>query len=213
MPTVNPVARCWNVGSAQICEGMYRVAVPAVKRPCLTKYDWNSAGSTPFPAALPESFDARAEQFGKLTIEVDQLAGNCVALGRVGVQQCRRALALQDCRELPSQVESVLHGHVHALPGLRAVGMAGVAGDEDAREAGFHLLLRHIVELVAQALANLVNGPPGDVFDVQRVRMNDPVRGRDQLISGDVLRRQVLIGVELAELDIDADEVSAFARE
>ena len=74
-----------------------------------------------------------------------------------------------------------------------------------------HLLLRHVVELVAQALADLVDGPPGDVFDVQRVRMNDPVRGRDQLVGGDVLGRQVLIGVELVELDVEADQVAPLA--
>ena len=152
-----------------------------------------------------------AEHPGKLAIEVDQLLGDRLPFGRVGVQQRRRALALQNRRELPSQVEGVLHGHVHALPGLRAVGVTGVPGDEDAREAGFHLLLRHVVELVAQTLADLVDGPPGDVFDVQRVRMNDPVRGCDQLVGGDVLGRQVLIRVELVELDVEADQVAPLA--
>ena len=63
------------------------------------------------------------------------------------------------------EVEGVLHGHVHALTGLRAVGVTRVAGDEDPREAGSHLLLGYVVELVAEALADLVNGAPGDVRD------------------------------------------------
>jgi hypothetical protein len=76
-----------------------------------------------------------------------------------------------------------------------------------------HLFLGHIVELVAEALADLVDGPPGDVFDVQRVRMNDPPCGRDQLLGRDVPGRQVLIGVELVELDVEADQVAALARD
>ena len=51
MPTGKPSARCWNVGSAVIIDGAYRVATPAVKRPCATKYRWNSSGSTPSPSS------------------------------------------------------------------------------------------------------------------------------------------------------------------
>jgi len=45
MPIGKPSARCWKVGSAVIIEGAYRVATPAVKRPCATKYCWNCSGS------------------------------------------------------------------------------------------------------------------------------------------------------------------------
>ena len=44
------------VGSAEMIDGAYRVSVPAVKRPCLTKYFWNSAGSTPSLSASDGSF-------------------------------------------------------------------------------------------------------------------------------------------------------------
>ena len=44
-----------------------------------------------------------AEHLGKLTIELDQLLGDRLPLRRVGVKQCRRALALNNRRKLPSQ--------------------------------------------------------------------------------------------------------------
>ena len=78
----------------------------------------------------------------------DEVLGDLLAFLGVGVEQRRRAASLQHGRELPPEVERVLHGHVHALTGLRGVGVAGVPGDEDARRAGAHLVVVHVVELV-----------------------------------------------------------------
>ena len=55
IPTGKPSARCWNIASAVIIDGAYLVATPAVKRPWVMKYCWNSSGSTPSPSALPDS--------------------------------------------------------------------------------------------------------------------------------------------------------------
>ncbi len=87
-----------------------------------------------------------------------------------------RTRPAEDGGELPAEIESVLHRDVHAPPRLRAVGMAGIAGDEDARQARGDLGLRHVVELVGQALADLVDRPPGDLLHIQRVRVQDPPR-------------------------------------
>ena len=134
--------------------------------------------------SFPDSFEG-ALNILEIPIEVDQLLGDRPPFGGVGVQERRRAPALQDGSKLPSEVEGVLHRHVHALAGFRAVGVTRVAGDENARKAGLHSLVRHVVELVAETLADLVDDP-GDIFDVQRVGMNDPTCGRDQLIRRDV---------------------------
>ena len=54
------------------------------------------------------------------------------ALGRVGVEQGALGRSLDDVRQLPGQVEGVLHAGVHALAAGRAVDVGGVAGQEHA---------------------------------------------------------------------------------
>ena len=48
------------------------------------------------------------------------------------------------------------------------------------------LLIRHVVELVAKSLADLVDRPPGDLLHLERVGMQDALRRRDQMVDGDV---------------------------
>ena len=84
--------------------------------------------------------------------------------------------------ELPAEVERVLHRHVHALAGLGAVRVAGVAGDEDARQAGPGLLRGHVVEPVGDALADLVDREPRHVPHLERVRAQHPLRDLDDLL-------------------------------
>ena len=68
-----------------------------------------------------------------LAVEVDELLRDRLPLGGVRREQGRGAEAGEDVAELPAEVEAVLHRHVHALPGLRAVRVARVAGEEDPR--------------------------------------------------------------------------------
>ena len=110
------------------------------------------------------------EHRGQFPIEVDQLLGNGPPFAGISVQQGRRAPLLQNGDELPSQIEGVLHGDVHPLPRLRTVGVAGIAGDEDARQPRRHLVLRHVIELVGQPLADLVNRPPGNLLGARAYR-------------------------------------------
>src|SRR5262249_45521467 len=77
----------------------------------------------------------RVRDRGPFAIEVDQLLGHGLTFRRVAVQQLWRASPPEDGCELPSEIEGILHGDVHALPRLRAVGVAGIAGDEHARQA------------------------------------------------------------------------------
>src|SRR5271156_1157600 len=90
--------------------------------------------------------------------------------------------------------------------------MAGVAGYEHAWEAVWHKRLRHVVELVAQPLADFVDRVPRDLLHLQPVRMQYPLRRGYEMISRDVQARNPLVLVQLVELDVQADEIAAFPR-
>ena len=173
IPTGKPSARCSNIGSAVIIDGAYLVATPAVKRPWVMKYCWNSSGSTPSAGVRCAVLGGvGAEHLGELAVEVDELLGDLLPLVRVGVQQFGLGPALQHRGQLPAQVPGVVHGHVHALAGLGAVRVAGVAGDEHPRQAGVGISAAGTSSnLSAQSLADLVHRPPADVLDVDRVRV------------------------------------------
>ena len=128
------------------------------------------------------------------------------------MQEFRLGRPPQDGTQLPPQVPGVVHGHVHALTGLGAVRVAGIAGDEHPRQAGGHLRRRHVVELVAQPLADLVHRPPPDVFHLNAVRVQDPVRDRGQLLRGDTPVLEHLLVADVVQLDVEPDQVSALAR-
>src|SRR4029077_15239380 len=98
-----------------------------------------------------------AEHSGPFSIEVDQFLGDGMAFVRIAMQDSWRAAPSQNRRQFPSQIEAVLHGHVHALASFRTMRVASVAGYEHAREAVSPLRLRHVVVLVAKPLADLVD--------------------------------------------------------
>ena len=156
---------------------------------------------------------AVAEHLGPLAVEVDQFLRHHLPLGRIGMQQPGCALLGQHGREFPSQVERVLHGKIHALPGLGAVGVAGIAGDEHAWQRRPDRLRRHVVVLVADALADLVHRPPGDLLHVQRVRVQDALRRGDELVDGDVPVGDPLLVAQFFHLHIEAHQIAALARD
>src|SRR5208282_3014097 len=126
------------------------------------------------------------------------------------MEELRRAPPPEDSCQFPAQIETVLHGHIHALPSFRAVRMAGVAGYENTRRARFDLFLRHVVELVAKSLADLVDRPPHNLLHLKSVGMQDSLRRCDNIIDGDVPARDPFISLELVEFNIDADQKAAF---
>ncbi len=138
----------------------------------------------PVPDEIPLRFGwvepfARCKQGGPLAIEVDQLLGDSLTFRRVAMQEVRCAALTQNGSQLPAEIEAILHGNVHALARFRAVRVAGVAGDEHARQAFRGLLFRDVIELVAEALADLVDRPPRDLFHIERMRLKNAPRGRD----------------------------------
>ena len=90
--------------------------------------------------------------------------------------------------------------------------MAGITGDEDAGMDAGSCIVRYVVKPVAQALPDLVDRPPSDLLHVKDVGMKDATGGGDKVLSGDVKARGALVLGELVELDIDAEHVSALAR-
>ena len=70
--------------------------------------------------------------------------------------------------------------------------------------------LRHVVELVAKALADLIDRPPRDLLHVDGVRTQYAACRRHEMLCGDDSARHPLILVELVEFDIQADEIAAF---
>ena len=148
-----------------------------------------------------------------LLVEVDEVLRDDLPLGRVGGEQALRAAALQHVAELPADVEAVLHGDVHALAGLGAVRVAGVAGDEHPRRAGAEVLRQDVVEPVGEAVAHLVDAVPGDVAHVERVGVDDRVGLGDDLLDGGLADGPVIVCGHLAEVDVHPEEVPALARD
>src|SRR5215475_5072447 len=163
--------------------------------------------------ATRRRFQGRAEHAGPLAVEFDQLFGNGMSFRRVGVQDLRCAPTPQDGRQFPTAVESVLHGHVHSLSSFRAVCMARIAGNENARQATAGLVFGHVVKLVAQSLSDFVYGPPGHLLHVERKGTEDALCSRDQPVNGNLLAGNPLIRLELVEFDVDAKEVASFTRD
>jgi hypothetical protein len=93
------------------------------------------------------------------------------------------------------------------------MGVAGIASDEHARQPRRDLRFRHVVELVGQPLVDLINRTPRDFFHVERIRMENPPRLRDQLIDGDIAARDPFADFELGELNVEAEKVAAFPRD
>ena len=71
----------------------------------------------------------------------------------------------------------------------------------------------HVIELVGQALADLINRPPGDFLHLEPIRIENPPRLRDQLINGDIAACDPFADFEFGDLNIEADEVAAFPRD
>src|SRR5262249_55847346 len=91
--------------------------------------------------------------------------------------------------------------------------MAGVAGDEHAGPALRDFFFGQVVELVAEALPDLVDRPPGNFFHFEGKGTQDSLRGRDQAVNRDVPAGNPLVFAELVEFDVDANQIPAFTRD
>jgi hypothetical protein len=186
------------------------VPIPAVKRRCCSKYCLEGLR---VDAARPPVGRLIADHARPLAVELDQLAAHVLALGAIAAQQPGCTLPPQHRGQLPAEVEAVLHREVHALAGLRAVRMAGVAGDEHARQPCLRRIRRQIVVALADAVADLVDRPPGHFLHLQRVGLEDALRRGDDLLDAKLAAGDALVLGQLVHLHVQAHQVAAFARD
>ena len=91
--------------------------------------------------------------------------------------------------------------------------MAGIAGDEHARQTRANVLRGNVVVLVANALADLVHGPPRHLFDVKLVGEENTLRRSDDLVHRDLALGHALVFAQLVHLHIESNQIAAFARD
>src|SRR5699024_5868997 len=100
---------------------------------------------------------------------------------RVGVQQCRLGLASQYGTQFPAEIIGVLHGYVHPLAGFGRMGVAGISGNKDTRLLVFAFVVIEVIEAIGDALADLVNRPPGNIAYLDAVGGQTFVRWIDRM--------------------------------
>ena len=140
-----------------------------------------------------------------------QALGFGQALLGVAAQQAGIRSALQDEGQFPSQVEGVLHGHVHALARFGGVGVTGVTGNEDTRVAID--ALGHVIKAVGDAVADVIDGPPDHFFHIDGVGMDDAVRRRNHVVLGELAVCGFFVRAKFVERHIHAKHITAFARQ
>ncbi len=132
--------------------------------------------------------------------------------GFARAQQGSIRAALQNGGELPAEVERVLHRHVHALPGLGAVSVAGVAREEQVRCGIRRGLRRQIIEAIRDPLTDLVDARPGDLLHIDRVGVQNRVRDVCEL-GGRRLADLRVAGLHHTEVYVAAHHVAALTRD
>ena len=146
-------------------------------------------------------------------IKGDQVARDRLSFVGIASKQRRIAAATKHRGEFPAQIEAVTHRDVHSLAGLWAVRVAGITSNEDARVTCFGLFVLQIVKPVCQALTDLIDRPPDNVFHLEIIGAKDLLCSADQILFGDVAVAHPLAFAKGFHLDIDARHISAFTRD
>src|SRR5699024_7352647 len=86
-----------------------------------------------------------------------------------------------------------------------------IAGDEYPWDSGLPCLDGHIVETLRDPLSDLVDGPPCDLFNVEPVRVEYPLRCFDDGIDGETAPCLWGGRIEFSEIDIESDQETAMS--
>ena len=127
----------------------------------------------------------RGQHLGPLAIEVDQLPGDGLTFCGVGVQEggahrLRSTEASFQPRLKASCMETFMPWPAFGLwvwqasPAMNTLGSA------------LDLFFGHVIELVAKPLADLIDRPPGNLLHLERIRLENAPRLRDQIVGRDV---------------------------
>ena len=146
-------------------------------------------------------------------IIVDQPLRRRAPLLRIAMKQIRRRPSGEHRHQLPAEVEGVAHRHIHPLPGLGAMRVTGIPGGEHARSARGRRITGHVVELVGQAVPDLVDRPPHHVFDVEVMRLQNTFCLGDDILDPKPPIRHALVLVELVEFDVKPHQIAALTRQ
>jgi hypothetical protein len=76
--------------------------------------------------------------------------------------------------------------------------VAGIARDEHARQASSGLALRHVVEPIRDALADLIDREPSHISHVQRIGPQDALSDLDHLLLCIQTEGFAIVRVDLA---------------
>ena len=158
------------------------------------------------------AFIALADDPRPFLVKVDQGLCDVLALVRIASQQVRCAASPKNRYELPAQIEAVPHRDIHSLAGLRAVGVAGVSGNEDPRMALIHIVALKVVEPVGQALTDFIDRPPDGLLNLEGIGMEDRLCRPDEIGGIDIPAARALALGKSFHLDVDTGQIAAFAR-
>src|SRR5438552_19111366 len=114
------------------------VGPPRGHRPALPGTAAGIGGKAPAPVAesrvgVHGVVGWRAEHRRELAIELDELLSDCASFSGIGAEEFGRREAAHNGGELPTKVETILHGDGHSLPGFRAMGVTALTADEAGR--------------------------------------------------------------------------------
>ena len=92
-------------------------------------------------------------------------------------------ITLFDPDQFPTQIERIAHRNVHTLTRFGGMRMTRVSSDENARHVCLHFFQRHIVELISNAMAHLIDRPPCYLFDIQLEGKQNRIGGINQFLD------------------------------
>src|SRR5699024_11149497 len=99
------------------------------------------------------------------------------------MQKRRIRVAGEDLADFPTEIKTVLNGHVHTLTGLWWVGVAGVAGDKNSWVLFVFLAIVDVIKLIGHTVTNFVDRPPSNVFHIDSIWMQDFVGVTDDFFQ------------------------------
>ncbi len=127
------------------------------------------------------------------------------------MQQGRIRVTGEDLADLPAKIEAILNRHVHALAGLCRVGVAGVASYENSWVLFVFLTIVDVVKLVGHPVTDFVDGPPGNVFHINSVWMQDCVGVANDFVQRSLPNGTTIVRVHRTKIHVEANQVATFA--
>ncbi len=72
--------------------------------------------------------------------------------------------------------------------------------------------ITHIVKLVSEAVADVINRPPHHLFDIERLGFDDAIGSCNHVILGEFFLCSFFVWAYFVQLDIHAEKIATFSR-